>query len=175
MNKCSAKGFSLIELLIVVAIVSVLSGIGYLGYNSYINSSKEKITETNHARLTSFIKQSMMQCEAKMELILNDENGKTDDQCGKYNEANLANLKYAFVKHFQNGDRWCSPFGKVINGICESAIIDAGYYNENSIPSNKGVSGILYGLNVAGKDCWSIIIKTRVSNNKVLESVNCRY
>ena len=101
MNKFGERGFSLIELLIVVTIISVLSGIGFLGYNSYINSSKEKITETNHARLTSFIQQSMMQCEAKMELILNEENGKTDDQCNKYNEETLGNLKLAFVKHFQ--------------------------------------------------------------------------
>ena len=175
MDKYNAKGFALIELLIVVTIISVLSGIGYLGYNSYINSSKEKITETNHTRLTNFIKQSMMQCEARMELILNDENGKTDDQCDKYNEETLGNLKSAFVKHFENGDRWCSPFGKVIDGVCQSAVIDAGFYTEISIPTNKGVSGILYGLNVSGKDCWSIIIKTRVSNNKVLESINCRY
>jgi len=31
------KGFSLVELLVVVAIIGVLAGIGIVGYNSYIN------------------------------------------------------------------------------------------------------------------------------------------
>ena len=37
----SNKGFSLIELLVVVALIGVLSGIGLIAYNLYITASQK--------------------------------------------------------------------------------------------------------------------------------------
>ena len=41
------KGFSLVELLVVVAIIGVLAGVGIVGYQSYVEASKLKVFERN--------------------------------------------------------------------------------------------------------------------------------
>ena len=43
----SEKGFSLIELLVVVAIIGVLAAVGVVGYQGYIDSTKKAVTENN--------------------------------------------------------------------------------------------------------------------------------
>ncbi len=41
------EGFSLIELLVVVAIIGVLAAVGVVGYQGYIDSTKKSVTESN--------------------------------------------------------------------------------------------------------------------------------
>lgn len=41
------RGFSLIELLVVVAIIGVLAAVGVVGYQGYIDSTKKSVTESN--------------------------------------------------------------------------------------------------------------------------------
>ena len=43
----SEKGFSLIELLVVVAIIGILAAVGVVGYQGYIDSTKKAVTENN--------------------------------------------------------------------------------------------------------------------------------
>ena len=45
--KIIQKGFSLVELLVVVAIIGVLAGVGTVGYQSYVEASKVKAFEQN--------------------------------------------------------------------------------------------------------------------------------
>ena len=64
MSKKIKNGFSLIELLIVVAIIGVLSSIGTLAFNSAIESSKPRIAEKHFYDIVRHIKTEL--------LILND-------------------------------------------------------------------------------------------------------
>jgi len=53
------KAFTLIELLIVVAIIGVLAAVGVPMYNDYLNDAKFKASQTSHKNVTNFVASEM--------------------------------------------------------------------------------------------------------------------
>ena len=49
------KGFSLVELLVVVAIIGVLAGVGIVGYQSYTDSAKSRVAIANFNSVKRFV------------------------------------------------------------------------------------------------------------------------
>ena len=56
------KAFTLIELLIVVAIIGILAGVGIPMYNGYMAEAKVAATKANHKTISSFVTAVHMKC-----------------------------------------------------------------------------------------------------------------
>jgi type IV pilus assembly protein PilA len=58
------KAFTLIELLIVVAIIGILAGVGVPMYNGYMASARTESARTNHSNVKSFVSATFARCAA---------------------------------------------------------------------------------------------------------------
>ena len=63
MNEKDVKGFSLIELLLVVAIIGTLSSVGVVAYTGFIEHSKNKVIDSNINQSDKTLKAEFLKCD----------------------------------------------------------------------------------------------------------------
>jgi len=160
------KGFTLVELLVVVAILGILAAVGIVSFGGFLGSAKENAARTNHANAVKFIQTSILKCYLGDELILKHNNTTdTPDLCPtvrgevfrKDFSGNTEDMIYRFIYHLSLSlSPWCSTYGKMHSTRCEEGVEGGG------IPGESGNLGVVK----LTTDGTKIVIDTRVLENE---------
>jgi len=109
--KYNQNGFSLVELLVVVAIIGVLAGVGVVGYQSYVESSKRKVFDQNVKTVVRAVDFEYTLVANALPSAMNEIN--TDGTAtGKKISAtsNCGQFVYSIKEHFKD---FKNPWGKL--------------------------------------------------------------
>jgi len=103
------KAFTLIELLIVVAIIGILAGVGVPMYNGYMASAKVESAKTNHSNIKSFVAATLTKCavdsSAKIKL------GAKEVNCNQ----TAAQWSLEFTSYFNGLNK--NPYGGTVSAL----------------------------------------------------------
>ena len=136
--KTLQKGFSLVELLVVVAIIGVLAGVGIVGYQGYTDAAKERVAIANFNSVKRFV-------ETEMTLLNN--NIQTTSAAIKRFGTTCADTKSGNVQYDNNdADHHLELFMQGI--MCYFDTAD-GYGNSFKNPYNPLTAQVVYNQNYA--------------------------
>ena len=154
------KGFTLVELLVVVAILGVLAAVGIVSFGGFLGNSKASASKTIHTNVVSFINATILRCTLEEKITLIDENnGPFEYTCNSHDTSiNKYPIRDAFIVHFrgigmknpydgtQNIDNYGTPAAQGRTAI-----------NNWSQGSEKGL--IINTCYKTGEECLENIVK----------------
>ena len=69
--KSKRAGFTLVELVVVIAIIGILAAVGIVAYSGYTNSAKVNAVKANHKLAVKIINQELMRCQLEDKIQMN--------------------------------------------------------------------------------------------------------
>ena len=132
--KTLQKGFSLVELLVVVAIIGVLAGVGIVGYQGYTDSAKERVAIANYNSVSRFI---------ETELTLLNNNIQTKSAAIKEYKTSCAETAKVTTVQYDNTDA-THTLGEFLQGIMCYFDATNGYGSSFKNPYASTKSQVVY-------------------------------
>ena len=144
--KTLQKGFSLVELLVVVAIIGVLAGVGIVGYQGYTDSAKERVAVANINSVKRFL---------DTELTLLNNNIQTSSASINAYSTNCAGSTTAYNNTSDNLE-------KFLKGVACYFAVTGGYGNAFKNPYKPVQSQVQYaGTAIDPNDPDTTVAKTK--------------
>ena len=114
------KGFTLVELLVVVAILGVLAAVGIVSYSGYIEKAKQNTNNTSHANIVKFVETQMLLCWTQGYINLKSNGGNpVTYYCAPPENPNrsVGNFPQYFVDHFRGTKQFKNPYNPSIYAV----------------------------------------------------------
>ena len=86
------NGFTLVELLVVVAIIGILAAVGVIAYNGYTSNAKKNIIISRHDMIVKFFRAEFQKCGIGEKVYL--ANNTQVDVCQFITTLNKRNIRY---------------------------------------------------------------------------------